>query len=114
MRFWRWTGGNEPSEFRVVAAAVGRLVQCLRGVGDGFATIMLQNELHGDIDCSVLCTTHKAETYFGFNYLQFMGLYSKCPELAFNQWVAGSSPARLINPSTTTLPHSDSHNHGVF
>src|SRR5262245_15969226 len=25
-----------------------------------------------------------------------MGLYSKCPELAFNQWVAGSSPARLI------------------
>src|SRR5262245_44354205 len=57
---------------------------------------MLQNRLHGDVDCSILCTTHKEETWFGFNYLQFMGLYSKCPELAFNQWVAGSSPARLI------------------
>jgi hypothetical protein len=59
---------------------------------------LLQNGLHGDVDCSVLCTTHKAETWFGFNYLQFMGLYSKCPELAFNQWVDGSSPSRLINP----------------
>jgi hypothetical protein len=61
------------------------------------ATIMLQNGLHGDVDYSVLCTTHKAETWFGFNSLQFMGLYSKSPKLAFNQWVAGSSPARLIN-----------------
>jgi hypothetical protein len=29
--------------------------------------------------------------------LQFLGLYSKSPELAFNQWVDGSSPSRLIN-----------------
>ena len=75
---------------------VESIVECLRGVGDGFATILLQNWLHGDVDCSVLCTTHKAETWFGFNYLQFMGLYSKCPELAFNQWGGGSSPARLM------------------
>src|SRR5262245_4643775 len=34
--------------------------------------------------------------WFGFNYLQFMGLYSNSPEMAFNQWGAGSSPARLI------------------
>ena len=81
----------------------GRLVQCLRGVGDGVATILLQNRLHGDVDCSVLCTTHKAETWFGFNYLQFMGLYSKCHELAFNQWVAGSSPARLITHLKSAL-----------
>ena len=61
-----------------------------------FATILLQNELHRDEGCSVLCTTREAETQFGFNYLQFMELYSKFPELAFNQWVDGSSPSRLI------------------
>src|SRR5262249_10680293 len=71
--------------------------QSVRSVAEAlFATILLQNRLHRDGDCSVLCTTRKAETGFGFNYLQFMGLYSKFPELAFNQWVAGSSPARLI------------------
>jgi uncharacterized protein len=28
--------------------------------------------------------TREAKTQFGFNYLQFTGLYSKFPELAFN------------------------------
>ena len=45
---------------------------------------------------SILCTTREAELRFRFSYLQFLGLYSKSPKLAFNQWVAGSSPARLI------------------
>ncbi len=67
-----------------------------------FATILRQNEDRGDEDCSVLCTTYKAETRFGFSYLQFTGLYSKFPELAFNQWVVGSSPTRLINKTTKT------------
>src|SRR5215510_13521153 len=107
MRFWRWTGGNEPSEFRVVAAAAGRLVQCLRGVGDGFATIMLQNRLHGDVDCSVLCTTHKAETWFGFNYLQFMGLYSKSPKLAFNQKLPARRSLDRRKQSRTLAPSQD-------
>ena len=62
-----------------------------------FATILLQNRLHKDGICSVLCTTHEAETRNRFSYLQFMGLYSKSPKLAFNQWVDGSSPSRLIN-----------------
>ncbi len=53
-----------------------------------FATILQQNGLHRDEDCSVLCATHKAETWFGFNYLQFMGPYSKCSELALTQMTA--------------------------
>jgi hypothetical protein len=67
-----------------------------------FATILLQNSVHRDGDCSVFCTTHKTETWFGFNYLQFMGLYSNSPELAFNQWGASSSPARLIQLNQST------------
>jgi len=64
------------------------------------ATILLRNRLRRDEDCSVLCATHKAETRFGFNYLQFMGLYSKFPELAFNQWGTSSSPAQLMSLTT--------------
>src|SRR5215510_1011315 len=69
------------------------LSQALLGA---IATILLQNGLLGEGNHSIVCTTHKAKTRFGFKYLRFMGLYSKSPELAFNQWVAGSSPARLM------------------
>src|SRR5262245_55984677 len=71
-----------------------RIGQSARSVAEAlFATILLQNGLHRDEDCSIFCTTRKVEIRFGFNYLQFMGLCSKFPELAFNQWVAGSSSA---------------------
>jgi hypothetical protein len=74
-----------------------------------FATILLQNRLHKYGICSVLCTTHEVVTWNRFSYLQFMGLYSNSPKLAFNQWVAGSSPARLINEFNELVrkPHYD-------
>src|SRR5215510_13799790 len=61
-----------------------------------FARILLGNGVRKCGIYSVLCTTREAELRFIFSYLQLLGLYSKSPKLAFNQWVAGSSPARLI------------------
>src|SRR5262249_43723315 len=59
--------------------------------------ILLGNGIRKCEIYSILCTTREAELRFRFSYLQFLGFYSKPSELAFNQWVAGSSPARLIN-----------------
>jgi hypothetical protein len=61
-----------------------------------FARILLGNGVRKCGIYSILCTTREAELRFRFRYLQLLGLYSKSPKLAFNQWVAGSSPARLI------------------
>src|SRR5262249_26787276 len=62
-----------------------------------FARILLGNRVRKCGIYSILCTTREAELRFRFRYLQLWGLYSKSPKLAFNQWAAGSSPARLIN-----------------
>ena|SRR5215471_11358287 len=61
-----------------------------------FARILLGNGVRKCRIYSILCTTHEAELRFRFSYLQLLGLNSKSPELAFNQWVVGSSPTRLI------------------
>jgi len=70
-----------------------------------FARILLGNEVRKCGIYSIICTTHEAELRFRFSYLQLSGLYSKSPKLAFNQWVAGSSPTRLITHLKSKLSH---------
>ena len=60
-----------------------------------FARILLGNGVRKCGIYSILRTTREAELRFRFSYLQLLGLYSKSPKLAFNQWGANSSPARL-------------------
>jgi hypothetical protein len=50
------TGRDERSIFTFSLDLTLLQAHCLN------ATILLQNRLHGDVDCSVLCTTHEAET----------------------------------------------------
>ena len=94
--FNQWVAGSSPA--RLIAKH--KWINYLRAVSDDcpiyFARILLQNRLHKYGICSVLCTTHEVVTRNRFSYLQFMGLYSKSPKLAFNQLGVGSSHTQFI------------------